>query len=77
MSSLIQVNELRTKYVVHYHLVMTVAGAIVMAHFAGTRRLASDRPHGIGLLLSLIGSGLTICVLGAAAYDIGRAFSVW
>jgi hypothetical protein len=29
------------------------------------------------VLLFLVGGGLTLCVLGAAAYDIGRAFSVW
>jgi hypothetical protein len=29
------------------------------------------------VLLSLIGGGLALCVLGAAVYDIGRAFSVW
>jgi hypothetical protein len=29
------------------------------------------------VLLSLVGGGLALCVLGAAAYDIGRAFSVW
>jgi hypothetical protein len=29
------------------------------------------------VLLSLIGGGLTLCILAAAAYDIGRAFSVW
>jgi hypothetical protein len=29
------------------------------------------------VLLSLIGGGLALCVLGAAAFDIGRLFSVW
>ncbi len=29
------------------------------------------------VLLSLIGSGLMVCVLGAAVYDFGRLFSVW
>jgi hypothetical protein len=29
------------------------------------------------VLLSLIGGGLALCVLGAAVYDIGRAFSLW
>src|SRR6516164_6646503 len=43
-----------------------------------SRRQANDRPRGIGsAALSLIGGGLTLCVLGAAVYDIGRAFSVW
>ena len=35
-----------------------------------------DRVESV-VLLSLIGGGLAFCVLGAAAYDIGRAFSVW
>jgi hypothetical protein len=29
------------------------------------------------LLLSLIGGGLALCAIGAAVYDIGRAFSAW
>jgi hypothetical protein len=29
------------------------------------------------VLLSLVGSGLAVCVLGAAVYDVCRAFSVW
>jgi hypothetical protein len=29
------------------------------------------------VLLSLIGSGLGLCIFGASIYDIGRAFSVW
>ncbi len=29
------------------------------------------------VLLSLIVGGLAACVLGAVAYDIGRAFSIW
>ena len=52
---------------------------MAMAHFA-------DKPHvdwqkidrvESAVLLCLIGGGLTLCVFGAAAYDIGRAFSVW
>jgi len=35
-----------------------------------------DRVESV-VLLCLIGGGLTLCVLGAAAYDIGRAFSAW
>ena len=31
----------------------------------------------LAVLLSLIGGGLALCVLGASVYDIGRAFSVW
>jgi hypothetical protein len=50
-----------------------------MAHFAD--KLHVDKQI-IGrvesaVLLSLIGGGLTLCVLGAAVYDFGRAFSVW
>jgi hypothetical protein len=72
MSSLIQVNELRTKYVVHRL-------QIVMANFADKLHVdwqAIDRAES-AVLLSLIGGGLAICVLGAAVYDIGRAFSIW
>jgi len=29
------------------------------------------------VLLSLIGGGLAFCVLVAAVFDIGRAFSAW
>jgi hypothetical protein len=29
------------------------------------------------VLLSLIGGALAFCVLGAAAFDIGRLFLVW
>jgi hypothetical protein len=29
------------------------------------------------VLLTLIVGGLALCVLGAAIYDVGRAFSVW
>jgi hypothetical protein len=29
------------------------------------------------VLLSFIGGGLMLCVLGAAVYDFGRVFSVW
>ena len=29
------------------------------------------------VLLTMIVGGLALCVLGAAIYDIGRAFSVW
>jgi hypothetical protein len=50
-----------------------------MAHFAGKLHVDKqtiDRVES-SVLLSLIGGGLTICVLGAAVYDIGRALSVW
>jgi hypothetical protein len=29
------------------------------------------------VLLSLIGGGLMVCVLGASVYDFGRLFSIW
>jgi hypothetical protein len=35
-----------------------------------------DRMESV-VLLSVIGTGLVICVLGATVYDVGRAFSVW
>ena len=50
-----------------------------MAHFAAKLHVdkqSIDRAESV-VLLSLIGSGLGICVLGAAVYDIGRVFSVW
>ena len=56
-----------------------IAAAIAMAHFAGKLHVDKqtiDRVES-AVLLSLIGGGLTLSVLGAAVYDIGRAFSVW
>ena len=50
-----------------------------MAHFADKSHFdwkKIDRVES-AVLLCFIGGGLTLCVLGAAAYDIGRAFSVW
>jgi len=50
-----------------------------MTHFADKLRIDKqkiDRVESI-VLLSLIGGGLALCVLGAAAYDIGRVLSVW
>jgi len=29
------------------------------------------------VMVSLIGSGLVACIVGAAIYDIGRLFSFW
>ena len=55
------------------------AAAIAMAHFAGKLHVDKqtiDRVES-AVLLSLIGGGLTLSVLGAAVYDIGRAFSIW
>jgi hypothetical protein len=53
--------------------------AIAMTQFADKLHLDKqtiDRVES-AVLLSLIGGGLAVCVLGAAIYDIGRAFSVW
>jgi hypothetical protein len=50
-----------------------------MAHFADKLHIDKhkiDRAES-AVLLSLIGGGLGLCVLGAAAYDIGRALSAW
>ncbi len=48
-----------------------------MAHLANLHvdKQIIDRVES-AVLLSLIGSGLTVCVLGAAVYDFGRLFSV-
>jgi hypothetical protein len=29
------------------------------------------------VILTLIGSGLTACALGALVYDVGRLFAIW
>ena len=50
-----------------------------MAHFADKLHIDKqmiDRVES-AVLLSLIGGGLALCVVGAAVYDIGRAFSIW
>ena len=50
-----------------------------MAHLADKLHVDKQKIDRVELavLLSFIGSGLALCVLGAAVYDIGRAFSVW
>ena len=50
-----------------------------MAHFANKLHIDKQKKDRVEkvVLLSLIGGGLAFCVLGAAAYDIGRVFSVW
>ena len=53
------------------------AGAISMAHFADKLNWQTVDRVESAVLLSFIGSGLALCVLGAAVYDIGRVFSVW
>ena len=50
-----------------------------MAHLADKLHVDKQKIDRVesAVLFSLIGSGLALCVLGAAVYDIGRAFSVW
>ena len=50
-----------------------------MAHFADRLHVDKQKIDRVesAVLLSLIGGGLALCVLGATIYDIGRAFSVW
>jgi hypothetical protein len=53
--------------------------AFAMAHIADRLHIDKqkiDRVESV-MLLSIIVGGLAVCVLGAAIYDIGRAFSVW
>jgi len=55
------------------------AAGMAMAHFADKLHVDKhkiDRMES-AVLLSLIGGGLAVCVLGSAVYDIGRAFSAW
>jgi hypothetical protein len=50
-----------------------------MAHFAAKLHVDKQKIDHVesAVLLSLIGSGLGLSVLGAAVYDIGPAFSLW
>jgi len=50
-----------------------------MAHFAANLHVDKQKIDRVesAVLLSLIGSGLGLSVLGAAVYDIGRTFSLW
>ena len=50
-----------------------------MAHLADKLHVDKQKIDRVesAVLLSLIGSGLGLSVLGAAVYDIGRAFSLW
>lgn len=53
------------------------SGAIAMlADNLHVNRQKIDRLES-AVLLSLVGGGLALCVLGATAYDIARAFSMW
>ena len=50
-----------------------------MAHFADKIHVDKQKIERVesAVLLSVIGSGLALCALGAAIHDVGRAFSVW
>jgi hypothetical protein len=50
-----------------------------MARFAHKLHVDKQRINGVesAVLLFIIVGGLALSVLGAAIYDIGRAFSVW
>ena len=72
---LIQINA----FIVSTSQIGRIVGAVAMAHLADKLHVDKqkiDRAE-LAVLLSLIGSGLGLCVLGAAVYDIGRAFSIW
>ena len=58
----------------------------LMAHFADKVHFAGkvhcvDRQTierlNSAIMLGLIGTGLAVCVFGAAVYDVGRLFSAW
>jgi hypothetical protein len=57
-----------------------LSGMAVMVHLLGKNHLFDwaclDRVES-AIMLSLIGSGLAACVMGAAIYDFGRMFSIW
>ena len=52
---------------------------VAMAPFADKLHVDKQKIDRVesAVLLSIIVGGLALCVLGAAIYDIGRAFSVW
>ena len=72
---LIQINA----FIVSTSQIGRIVGAIIMAHLADKLHVDKQKIDRVesAVLLSFIGSGLALCVLGAAVYDIGRAFSVW
>jgi len=51
-----------------------------MAHLVGRSHFVDkqslDRVNSF-IMLSLVGSGLAACVIGAAIFDVGRWFSIW
>jgi hypothetical protein len=58
---------------------MALQGLLAMAHFADKLHVDKqiiDRVES-AMLLSFVGGGLMLCLLGAAVYDFGRVFSVW
>jgi hypothetical protein len=67
-----QLSQINAVIVVNCADIVDFAEAVAMAHFADK----IDRVES-AVLLSLIGGSLALCALGAAAYDIGRVFSVW
>jgi len=50
-----------------------------MAYFTGKFHVDKHKIDRVesAVLFSLIGGGLAICALGAAVYDIARAFAGW
>jgi MFS family permease len=72
---LIQINA----FIVSTSQIARIVGAITMAHLADKLHVNKQKIGRVesAVLLSLIVSGLGLCVFGAAVYDIGRAFSVW
>ena len=50
-----------------------------MAHFADKLHVDWQKIDRVesAVLLSLIGGGLIVCVLGASVYDFARLFSIW
>jgi hypothetical protein len=56
------------------HYVHAMAQTVQRAHFVDKQVL--DRLNTV-VTLTLIGSGLAACVVGAFAYDVGRLLSAW
>jgi hypothetical protein len=46
----------------------------IMAHFVDKKLI--ERANTV-LLMSILGSGLAVCVFGALSYDIAHWFSAW
>jgi hypothetical protein len=59
--------------------VLTTAEDLIMAHFADKAHFDKHTLARLNtvIMLSLIGSGLAACAIGAVIYDFGRLFSVW